>query len=87
MVQVQRKKHLNDLKICRLRQVIKANKLTQFQQTQKNAFINLVVSTIQLQDINIQTLLLSLPVSKFLKSTTFHTPKSDTTSHKTLKYK
>lgn len=86
MVQVQRKKHLNDLKICRLRQVIKANKLTQFQQTQKNAFINLVVSTIQLQDINIQTPL-SLPVSKFLKSTTFHTPKSDTTSHKTLKYK
>lgn len=85
MVQVQRKKNLTDLKICRLRQVIKANKLTQFQQTQKNAF-NSVVSTIQLQDINIQTPL-SLPVSKFLKSTTFHTPKSDTTSHKTLNYK
>lgn len=47
MVQVQsKKKTFWPENFQRLRTVIKVNKLTQFQQTQKNAFINLAVSTI-----------------------------------------
>lgn len=46
MVQGQRKENLPKY-FQRLKKVIKANKLAQFQLTQNNAFINLVVSTTQ----------------------------------------
>lgn len=46
MVQGQRKENLPK-NFQRLKKVIKANKLAQFQLTQNNAFINLVVSTTQ----------------------------------------
>ena len=83
MVQVESKKNLTNPKIFK---VIKVNKLTKFPHAEK--WIKLVVLTINLITVRKhKKASTKFYVSKFLKSMTFLTPKSDTTFYKTLKYK
>ena len=74
---MQREEDLTGLKIFK-------NQLIQLKHVPKTAFINLVVSTIQLQYRNTKNPLLNLLVSKYLKCITFLTPKSDTIFYRTL---